>query len=114
MSCTLKFTYTPKYPEEPPEIEVQDENNFDEGPRLTEHLEEVVSSSSLRKTSYKFKQIYFLCQKAQENLGMVMVFTLVSAAQEWLGNLSDELKNQKDEVERKKKEVEEEAERVRF
>lgn len=45
---------------------------------------------------------------------MVMVFTLVSAAQEWLGNLSDELKNQKDEVERKKKELEEEAERVRL
>lgn len=43
---------------------------------------------------------------------MVMVFTLVSAAQEWLGNLSDELQNQKEEVERKKKDAEEEAERV--
>lgn len=58
LSCTLKFTYTPKYPEEPPEIEVQDENNFDEGPRLTEHLEEVVSSSSFRKT-YKLKKNIF-------------------------------------------------------
>jgi hypothetical protein len=43
---------------------------------------------------------------------MVMVFTLVSAAQEWLSNLSDELQNQKEEVERKKKDAEDETERV--
>jgi len=42
LSCTLKFTYTAKYPDEPPEIEVLDEENFDDGPRLAEHLEEVV------------------------------------------------------------------------
>jgi hypothetical protein len=44
---------------------------------------------------------------------MVMIFTLVSAAQEWLNNLSDEMKNQKEEVERKRLEAEEEAERVK-
>jgi RWD domain len=48
LSCTLQFTYTPKYPEEPPEIEVLDECNFDDGPRLIEHLEEVVSFFNLK------------------------------------------------------------------
>lgn len=43
-----------------------------------------------------------------------MVFTLVSAAQEWLSNLGDELQNEKDEIERKKKDLEDEAERVIF
>jgi RWD domain len=111
LSCTLQFTYTPKYPEEPPEIEVLDECNFDDGPRLTEHLEEVVSFL-IQKTKALITKILILTNKAQENLGMVMVFTLVSAAQEWLSNLSDELQNQKEEVERKKKDAEDEAERV--
>ncbi|CAB3376293.1 Hypothetical predicted protein [Cloeon dipterum] len=92
LSCTLKFTYTPKYPDEVPQIEVQDAENFEETDRLADHLKET----------------------AQENLGMVMVFTLVSAAQEWLNQLGDELKDKKEEMVRLKVEAEEEAERKRF
>lgn len=44
---------------------------------------------------------------------MVMVFTIMSAAIEWLGSKSEELKNRRDEDARLKKEREEEAERVR-
>ncbi|XP_059477440.1 RWD domain-containing protein 1 [Neocloeon triangulifer] len=92
LSCNLQFTYTPKYPEEIPEIEVLDAENFEETKRLVEHLKEV----------------------AQENVGMVMIFTLVSAALEWLNQLSDKIKSHKEEAERKRVEAEEEAERKRF
>lgn len=39
-ACTLKFTYTEKYPEEPPEIEIEDMENFTDGveTRLKDHL----------------------------------------------------------------------------
>lgn len=49
-----------------------------------------------------------------ENLGMEMIFGLVSSAQEWLNQQWDEIKRQQDEdVEKQKLEVEE-AERKRF
>lgn len=49
----------------------------------------------------------------EENLGMVMVFTLVSAAIEWLGSKWEELQEAKAEAIRLKKEKDEEEERVR-
>lgn len=63
-SCALKFTYTPTYPEEPPLVEILDDVNLDDEQleRLKDRLE----------------------KEAEENLGMVMIFTLVSAANEWL------------------------------
>lgn len=65
-SCSLKFTYTPTYPEEPPVVEIMDDVNLDDEQlqRLKERLE----------------------KEAEDNLGMVMVFSLVSAANEWLNN----------------------------
>lgn len=48
-----------------------------------------------------------------ENLGMVMVFTLVSAAQEWLNVQWDKIKLNREECEAQKLREEEEAERVR-
>ena len=50
--------------------------------------------------------------QAQENLGMVMVFTLVSAVQEKLSCLVDEAKKRRDEEALRKKREEEEAEHV--
>lgn len=41
-----------------------------------------------------------------------MIFTLVSAAQEWLNNLSDETRKLNEEMEEKRLRDEEEAERV--
>ncbi|XP_017787303.1 PREDICTED: RWD domain-containing protein 1 [Nicrophorus vespilloides] len=94
LMCNLVFTYTPKYPEEAPEIEVEDtvnfENDFESG--LIEHLKEQVT----------------------ENLGMVMVFTLVSTAQEWLNVKWDEHKKYVEEEKYRKEKEEEEAERQRF
>ncbi|XP_037082150.1 RWD domain-containing protein 1-like [Pollicipes pollicipes] len=52
--------------------------------------------------------------EAEANLGMVMVFTIASAASEWLNNHCDELRRRKEEeAERVKRELEE-AERKRF
>lgn len=49
-----------------------------------------------------------------ENLGMVMVFTLVSAAQEWLNVQWDKIKLRKEETAAQKLKEEEEAERVLY
>jgi len=56
----------------------------------------------------------FLKQQVEENLGMVLVFSVVSAAIEWLGEKSEKLKTQKAEDEKRRKDEEEEAERVRL
>nr|XP_018918065.1 PREDICTED: RWD domain-containing protein 1 [Bemisia tabaci] len=92
--CSLKFEYTPNYPEEVPVFTFNETIGLEEDDeeRLMEHLQE----------------------QAQENLGTVMVFTLVSAAQEWLNLQSDEKKKAAEEEEEKRLLAEEEAEKKRF
>lgn len=94
LACTLKFTYTPKYPDDLPELEILDPDNFrdDDEEELMKHI----------------------IQQGEENLGMAMVFTLISAAQEWLNCKWDKIKQDRElEAEKRLKEVEEE-ERKRF
>lgn len=93
-ACKLKFTYTPTYPDEVPEVEVIEEENLDEQDTylLKEHIIDV----------------------ANENLGIVMVFTLVSSGQEWLNNKWDETRKEREEKAKKKEIEQEEAERKRF
>lgn len=55
-----------------------------------------------------------LAEQMNENLGMVMVFTLVSAAQEWLNVQWDKIKLKREETAAQKLIEEEEAERVRY
>jgi hypothetical protein len=55
-----------------------------------------------------------LSQLASENLGMVMVFTLVSATQEWLGRHIEDVKRREEEEKERKIREAEEAERKRF
>ncbi|CAL1674030.1 unnamed protein product [Lasius platythorax] len=94
LSCRLEFTYTSKYPDEPLLISITEQENFEEGDdeKLKAHLVEQMN----------------------ENLGMVMVFTLVSAAQEWLNVQWDKIKVRREETAAKKQREEEEAERRRF
>lgn len=94
LSCRLEFTYTPKYPEEPLLVSIDELENFEAGSdgKLKKHLEE----------------------EMKENLGMVMVFTLVSAAQEWLNVQWDKIKLRKEASAAQKQLEEEEAERKRF
>lgn len=94
LACTLEFTYTPKYPDEPLIISIEEPENFEEGDieKLMEDLEE----------------------NMKENLGIVMVFTLVSTAQEWLNVQWDRIKLSREENAAKQLIEDEEAERVRF
>jgi len=94
LSCRLEFTYTLKYPDEPLLISITEQENFENGDdeKLKAHLTEQMS----------------------ENLGMVMVFTLVSAAQEWLNVQWDKIKVRREETAAKKQKEEEEAERVKY
>ncbi|ESO84172.1 hypothetical protein LOTGIDRAFT_66926, partial [Lottia gigantea] len=90
ITCTLEFTYTEKYPDEPPVIEVTDSENLD-----------FDQTKELNK---------FIREQVEENLGMVMVFTIVSAAQEKLACMIEEAKELEErEKERKLKEEEEVA-----
>ncbi|XP_045446775.1 RWD domain-containing protein 1 [Melitaea cinxia] len=95
LACQLVFTYTPKYPEELPIVEINTDESFDE----------LVDKNELYK---------HLMEQAQENLDMVMVFTLVSAGQEWLNEKWDSIKKDREEKSLAKKKADEEAEMKRF
>uniref|UniRef100_A0A2M3Z8I9 RWD domain-containing protein n=1 Tax=Anopheles braziliensis TaxID=58242 RepID=A0A2M3Z8I9_9DIPT len=73
LSCKLLFTYTEKYPDTAPLVEIEDPENFQDGyeQELLEHIHKTI----------------------EENLGIEMIFSLVSSAQEWLNVKYDELKN---------------------
>ncbi|CAN7975377.1 unnamed protein product [Ixodes persulcatus] len=94
MSVTLKFTYVPHYPEEGPMIEVDECENLED-----EDTEELMA---------------VLKEQVEENLGMAMIFTLVSAASEWLDQHGEDVKLRQEEAKQKQKEKDEEAERVKF
>ncbi|XP_060567475.1 RWD domain-containing protein 1-like [Ruditapes philippinarum] len=93
-SVTIKFSYTEKYPDEVPIMEITDSENLEDD-QLNELLD-------------------MLHSQANENLGMAMVFTLVSAIQEELTTLMEQSKQRKVEAEEKKKRAEEELERKKF
>lgn len=85
----LGFTYTAKYPDEAPKMEVQSYENIEEF-----HANEL---------------LVLMQEQAEENLGMVMVFTIVSAVQECLHDIAVRIKTEReDEIARKKQELEEE------
>lgn len=94
LSCLLKFTYTPKYPDELPLLEIAEPENLQPS-----DIEELTN---------------YLIEQGNENLSMAMVFTLVSAAQEWLNCKWDAWKHHKEIETEKKLKAEEEEERKRF
>ena len=54
-------------------------------------------------------KLYF---QMKENIGMVMGFTIISAALEWLGSKWEEIQQEEKELAEKIKQEEEEAEKV--
>ncbi|RWS25714.1 hypothetical protein B4U80_05501 [Leptotrombidium deliense] len=91
----LTFTYPDKYPEEIPDIQI-------------------TLDSDLCDESDEEELFSMLKNEANNNLGMVMILTLVSCATEWLNTRSEEIKERtKNEIERKIRE-QEEAEFKRF
>lgn len=94
VEVTLKFTYVDKYPDEVPLWEIFTQEN----------LEDADAQEVLK----------LLQQQAEENLGMVMIFSLVTAVQEKLNEIVDQIKKRQDDDKRQKEEAAEEAEKVQF
>lgn len=94
VEATLKFTYVEKYPDEPPLWEIHSQENLED-----DDGEDVLA---------------LLQQQAEENLGMVMIFTLVTAVQEKLNEIVDVMKNRREEEKQRKEAEAEEAEKVLF
>ncbi|XP_005813834.1 RWD domain-containing protein 1 isoform X2 [Xiphophorus maculatus] len=94
VEATLKFTYVAEYPDEPPLWEIYSQENLEDG-----DLENILT---------------LLKQQAEENLGMVMIFTLVTAVQEKLNEIVDAMKNRREEEKLRKEKEAEEAEKVKF
>ncbi|XP_062394215.1 RWD domain-containing protein 1 [Sardina pilchardus] len=94
VEVTLKFTYVEKYPDEPPLWEIHAQENLEDS-----DAEEVLS---------------LLQQQAEENLGMVMIFTLVTAVQEKLNEIVDQIKSREEEARLQAEKELEEAEKKAF
>ncbi|XP_045197586.2 RWD domain-containing protein 1-like [Mercenaria mercenaria] len=91
---TVRFAYTEKYPDEVPVVEITESENLED-----DQLNELLN---------------MLHTQAEENLGMAMVFTLVSAVQEELTTLIEQSKQRRLDAEEKRKQEEEELERKKF
>lgn len=94
LSCKLIFSYTEKYPDTSPLVEIEDPENFRAGYEkgLLEHIQQTI----------------------EENLGIEMIFSLVSSAQEWLNCKYDELKSEADNEKEEAKRLKDEEERKKF
>lgn len=78
LKCFLVFTYTEQYPDSPPIVQVEDDENFAEGceTQLLAHIDTVIA----------------------ENAGIEMVFPIVSSAQEWLNVKWDRYQEEEEEA----------------
>ncbi|KAF4103034.1 RWD domain-containing protein 1 [Onychostoma macrolepis] len=94
VEVTLKFTYVENYPDEPPLWEIFSQENLEDS-----DAEDILT---------------LLKEQAEENLGMVMIFTLVTAVQEKLNEIIDQIKNRREEETLRKEREDEEAEKRAF
>ncbi|XP_039603541.1 RWD domain-containing protein 1 [Polypterus senegalus] len=92
VQATFKFTYVQKYPDEPPLYEIFSQEN----------LEDRDIAEILTLIQQQIKQ------------SMVMIFTLVTAVQEKLNEIVDQIKNRWEEEKKRKEKEAEEAEKVVF
>ena len=108
----LKMTLTPKYPEEVPVLEVLDSDpDADVDDNTSDDGDEVVSL--IDEYGLREPLMEHLNETAEENLGMVMGFTVISAASEWLTDRWEAIKREQDEIKERIKQEQEEAEKVR-
>lgn len=90
----LLFSLPPEYPKEGPEVKILSSENLEDCDELEilDELEDVI----------------------QENLGLVMIFTLVTYAIEWINSLKDKKQQERIEAEERRKREEEEREQHKF
>lgn len=91
---TLQFKFPKTYPDVGPEIEIISSVNL-------EDIDEIEILDELN-------------DMVPENLGIVMVFTMIGKSQEWLNLLKDRKKLERKEAEERRKKEQEEAERKKF
>jgi len=109
----LKMTLTPKYPEEVPVLEVLDADpDADVDDNTSDDGDEVVSL--IDEHGLREPLMEHLNETAEENLGMVMGFTVISAASEWLTDRWEAIKREQDEIKERIKQEQEEAEKKRL
>lgn len=122
LACRLQFTYTEKYPDTEPVVEIEDEVDFEDNfsTELLENISATVSTDKIHN-NHRFAinlaiipMISKLFKQIQESLGLEMVFSIVSTAQEWLNVKWDNHKTEQENREAEKLREIEEAERVRF
>ena len=94
VSCTLQFTYTKTYPDAAPVMEILNPDNLNE--------DDVQTIDTLLK------------EQAEENLGMVMIFTLVSAVLEKLSDIANAIAQRREQEKEEELRRIEEAERKKF
>ncbi|XP_067840810.1 RWD domain-containing protein 1 [Heptranchias perlo] len=94
VEATLQFTYVEQYPDDPPIFEITGQENLQKS--------DVADIMTL------------LNEQAQENIGMVMIFTLVTAVQEKLNEIVDQIKSRKEEEKILKEKAAEEVEKAVF
>ncbi|EHB12247.1 RWD domain-containing protein 1 [Heterocephalus glaber] len=94
VQTALKFTYSEKYPDEAPLYEIFSQENLADN--------DVIDILKL------------LALQAEENLGVVMIFTLVTAVQEKLNEIVDQIKTRRGEEKKLKEKEAEEAEKQLF
>jgi len=94
VGCTVQFTYTPNYPDEVPLMEMESTENLED-----DQIDMIQD---------------FLKEQAEENIGMVMVFTIISALQEKLTVLVEDMKKGAEDRRLQKEREEEEAAQKKF
>lgn len=94
MSAVIMFTYTEDYPDSVPIMQFDSTENMDDA-----------QQDSLME---------FMKSQAEENLGMAMIFTIISAVQERLTMMMEQAAQDQETAEERKKIEEEEAEMKRF
>uniref|UniRef100_A0A8D0C5X3 RWD domain-containing protein 1 n=1 Tax=Salvator merianae TaxID=96440 RepID=A0A8D0C5X3_SALMN len=91
VQATLKFTYAENYPDEVPVYELLSQENLEDN-----DIRDILK---------------LLQEQTEENLGMVMIFTLVSAVQEKLNEIVDQIQTRREEEKKQKEKEAEEAEK---
>ncbi|GCB80718.1 RWD domain-containing protein 1 isoform X2 [Scyliorhinus torazame] len=94
VEATIQFTYIEQYPDDPP-------------------IFEIIGQENLQKSDVA-DIITLLNEQIQENIGMVMIFTLVTAVQEKLNEIVDQIKWRKEEEKLLKEKEAEEVEKAIF